>query len=113
MRLLKIISVLFYDVTTLYFEAEKEDELRKTGFSKDGKHQHPQIVLGLSVSYSEKRGLKDKYNRQRGLQKLEKQIQSGKLTKSNINNKGYNKYLKLEGSLKISLDLSKPEEHSK
>lgn len=28
------ISVAFYDVTTLYFEAEKEDELRKTGFSK-------------------------------------------------------------------------------
>jgi transposase len=24
--------------------------LRKTGFSKDGKHQHPQIVLGLLVS---------------------------------------------------------------
>jgi len=42
--------LFFYDVTTLYFEAEKEDELRKTGFSKDGKHQHPQIVLGLLVS---------------------------------------------------------------
>jgi transposase len=44
------ISIVFYDVTTLYFEAESEDELRKTGFSKDGKHQHPQIVLGLLVS---------------------------------------------------------------
>jgi transposase len=42
--------LFFYDVTTLYFAAEKEDELRKTGFSKDGKHQHPQIVLGLLVS---------------------------------------------------------------
>lgn len=215
LRLLKTISVVFYDVTTLYFEVEKEDELRKTGFSKDGKHQHPQIVLGLLVSadgyplaydifegnkfeghtmlpiietfkhkynlsklvvvadsglmstsnieqlelqgyeyiigariknekkqiqeqilsltlkhgesavipkdvkskliisYSEKRALKDKYNRQRGLQKLDKQIQLGKLTKSNINNKGYNKYLKLEGDLKVSLDLSKLEEDSK
>lgn len=44
------ISIVFYDVTTIYFEAESEDDLRKTGFSKDGKHQHPQIVLGLLVS---------------------------------------------------------------
>jgi len=44
------ISVVFYDVTTLYFEIDKEDELRKTGFSKEGKHQNPQIVLGLLVS---------------------------------------------------------------
>lgn len=44
------LSVVFYDVTTLYFEASQEDDLRKTGFSKDGKHQHPQIVLGLLVS---------------------------------------------------------------
>ena len=41
------LSVVFYDVTTLYFEAQDEDELRKMGFSKDGKHQQPQIVLGL------------------------------------------------------------------
>jgi transposase len=209
------ISVVFYDVTTLYFEAEQEDELRKTGFSKDGKHQHPQIVLGLLVSidgyplaydifegnkfeghtmlpvvesfqskyklaklvvvadsglmsaenidelqakgyeyilgariknekkdiqekiltlalsngessivqkdkhskiiisYSDKRASKDKHNRQRGLQKLEKQIKSGKLTKSNINNKGYNKYLKLEGEVKISIDKTKIEDAGK
>ena len=44
------ISIVFYDVTTLYFEVNNEDELRKTGFSKEGKHQHPQIVLGLLVS---------------------------------------------------------------
>lgn len=43
------ISIVFYDVTTLYFEIDKEDELRKTGFSKEGKHQNPQIVLGLLV----------------------------------------------------------------
>jgi len=44
------IHAVFYDVTTIYFEIEREDELRKTGFSKEGKHQHPQIVLGLLVS---------------------------------------------------------------
>lgn len=49
-RVLKgTINVVFYDMTTLYFESEAEDDLRKTGFSKDGKHQHPQIYLGLLV----------------------------------------------------------------
>jgi predicted nucleic-acid-binding protein len=37
------ISVVFYDMTTLYFEASDEDDLRKTGFNKDGKYQNPQI----------------------------------------------------------------------
>jgi len=46
---LKNISVVFYDMTTLYFEAEDEDDLRKIGFSKDGKFQNPQIMLGLLV----------------------------------------------------------------
>ncbi len=44
------VKLVFYDVTTLYFEIDKEDNLRKTGFSKEGKHQNPQIVLGLLVS---------------------------------------------------------------
>ena len=44
------IGVLFYDVTTLYFDSDKPDKLRKPGYSKDGKHSNPQIVLGLLVS---------------------------------------------------------------
>jgi transposase len=44
------IGVVFYDVTTLYFETDLSDDLRKTGFSKDGKHSLPQVVLGLLVS---------------------------------------------------------------
>lgn len=48
-RTLNGISVVFYDVTTLYFETEDEDDLRKIGFSKDGKFQKPQIMLGLLV----------------------------------------------------------------
>ena len=48
-RTLKNISVVFYDMTTLYFESEDEDDLRKIGFSKDGKFQKPQIMLGLLV----------------------------------------------------------------
>lgn len=203
------ISIVFYDMTTIYFEASDEDDLRKTGFSKDGKHQNPQIYLGLLVSlggdaigyeifeggiyeghtllpfietiskkfnlskpiviadagllsadniklleqneykyilgarpknetskikqqilsarlendtyrvikknaatrliisYSDKRAAKDQHNRQRGLQRLEKQIKSGKLTKSQINNRGYNKYLKMEGEVAIKIDYEK------
>ena len=202
------ISVVFYDVTTLYFEIDEEDELRKTGFSKEGKHQNPQILLGLLVSkngyplayeifegnkfeghtmlpvveafkskyqvphliiiadsglltnnnieelqskeyefiigariknesklikdkilsltlkngestiikkgglkliitYSDDRAKKDRYNREKGLRKLEKQIRRGRLTKTNINNRGYNKFLKLEGEITVSLDQEK------
>ena len=56
----------------------------------------------LIVSYSNSRATKDEHNRKRGLQRLEKQVKSGKLTKSSINNKGYNKYLKLEGEISIN-----------
>lgn len=208
------ISVVFYDVTTVYFEIDNEDEIRKTGFSKEGKHQNPQIVLGLLVSkngyplaydifegnkfeghtmlpiidgfkakynlkdlviiadsgllssnnieqliekkyefilgarikaeskiikekilslnlknresevvekdnlkiivsYSESRAKKDKSNREKGLHKLKKQIESGKLTKNNINNRGYNKYLKLDGEIKVEIDQTKFEHDAK
>lgn len=208
-------SIVFYDVTTLYFEIDQEDELRKAGFSKEGKHQHPQILLGLLVSvdayplayeifegnkfegytmlpvieafkqqyglgklvviadsgllskqnieqlqsqghefilgariknepaliqeqilalrlengesatieksedirlvisYSAARSKKDAANRLRGLQKLERQIKKGKLTKANINNRGYNKYLKMEGEINISIDREKFEADKK
>lgn len=42
------ISLILYDVTTLYFEAEKEDDLRKVGYSKE-RRVDPQIVVGLLV----------------------------------------------------------------
>ena len=41
------IIVTFYDVTTLYFESESEDDLRRVGFSKEGKIARSQIQLGL------------------------------------------------------------------
>lgn len=206
------LSVVFYDVTTLYFEASDEDDLRKMGFSKDGRPQQPQIVLGLLVSeggypidydifegnqyegdtlipilehfiskhnpeqlivvadsgliskkniqaleerkieyilggriknetdeiklqikqfeledkqctelkkqshlrliinYSKQRAKKDAQNRKKGYEKLKAKIKSGKLNKSHINNKGYNKYLKLSGEVKIKLDEEKYKE---
>ncbi len=210
-----VIHVVFYDVTTLYFQIDDEDEIRKRGFSKEGKHQNPQIVLGLLVSvdgyplafeifegnkfeghtmipvidafkekyglkklvivadsgllsnqnikelqekgyefvlgariknegkeikeqilalklkngaseviikdddlrliisYSGKRASKDRHNRERGLKRLEKQLNKGKLTKANINKRGYNKYLKMEGDIKISIDKEKFEADAK
>jgi hypothetical protein len=42
------LSLLLYDVTTLYFEAESEDDLRKVGYSKE-RRIDPQIVVGLLV----------------------------------------------------------------
>ncbi len=203
------ISIVFYDMTTLYFEASDEDDPRKTGFSKDGKHSNPQIFLGLLVglegyaigydifegniceghiliptiekiskkfnlskpivvadagllssnniktllendyqfilgariknesetiktkifesnlknnefvviekyeevrliiAYSDKRAKKDEHNRKKGLERLEKKIKTGKLTKSSINNRGYNKYLKMEGEIKVTIDKDK------
>lgn len=43
-------DLLFYDVTTLYFETFEEDELRRNGFSKDNKSQQPQVLVGLMVT---------------------------------------------------------------
>lgn len=43
------VEMLFYDVTSLYFESFREDDLRSPGFSKDGKTAETQIILGLLV----------------------------------------------------------------
>ncbi len=44
------IDVIFYDATTIYFESFEEDELKKNGFSKDHKHNQPQVLLALMVT---------------------------------------------------------------
>ena len=203
------IGIVFYDMTTIYFESSQPDELRIPGFSKEGKHHLPQIFLGLLVGcdgypigydifegniyeghtlipilerfekqfsighpivvadagllsksnieeltkrkykfilgarvkneganvvqivqgrewvngdmteylkpddsrliieYTDSRAKKDEFNRTRGIRKLEQQVNTGKLTKSNLNNRGYNKYLKLDGDISISIDYQK------
>lgn len=209
------IGVLFYDVTTLYFEADYEDDLRKTGFSKEGRHKNPQIILGLLVSidgyplaycihegnkyeghtmlpvvtefvhrynldnfivvadsglmnndniadleangykyiigakiknesriikewileqpksdcrmveydkgngqrllvgYTDKRARKDSHNREKGIRRLEKAYNRGTLTKNNINKRGYNKFLKMEGDVKVAINYDKLEADAK
>ncbi|MDR2556260.1 MAG: transposase, partial [Bacteroidales bacterium] len=61
----------------------------------------------LVVTMSDKRAYRDEKNRRKGFARLQTKIKSGKLTKANINNRGYNKYLKLEGNVNISLDENK------
>lgn len=208
------IGLLFYDVTTLYFEADYGDELRENGFSKDGKHSQPQVVLGLLVSKdgyplsysifngsqyegrtmipvvddfvqrfnlddfivvadsglmnqrniallesgnykyiigariknesndikawvlslnkqdgefyeiqkgparlivgcSTNRAKKDKYNREKGIKRLEKAYRSGNITKENINKRGYNKFLDISDNVKISINREKIEQDEK
>lgn len=209
------IGVLFYDVTTLYFEADYEDDLRKTGFSKEGRHKNPQIILGLLVSldgyplaycihegnkyeghtmlpvvtefvrkyqlddfivvadsglmnndniaeleangykyiigakirneskeikewilkqpkvdcrmveydkgnrqrllvgYTDDRARKDAYNREKGIRRLEKAYTRGSLTKANINKRGYNKFLKMEGDVKVTINYGKLQEDAR
>ena len=203
------VGVVFYDMTTLYFEASDEDDLRLCGFSKEGRHRNPQIFLGLLVamggnpigyeifegnihesqtlipmveslagrfgferpviiadsgllskknidaldeagyqyilgarpkndsaevkkrilsmglkdgqvrsfvrkdgrrivvSMSDARASNDAKNRRDGLKRLEKRLGAGRLTKKNINNRGYNKYLHMEGEMRISIDYDK------
>jgi transposase len=43
------VDVVFYDVTTFHFEAQRADELRDFGFSKAGKVNEVQVVLGLVI----------------------------------------------------------------
>jgi len=42
------LTLVLYDVTTLYFEVQEEDEYRKTGLSKE-RRLEPQIIIGLLV----------------------------------------------------------------
>ena len=206
------IGVMFYDVTTLYFETDRQDDLRKTGFSKEGRHSNPQIILGLLVSldgyplaycihegnkyegytmlpvirefvaryslddfivvadsglmtganineleaegckyiigsriknepedvkrqilsfdkengviheidkgggrrlligYSEKRAQKDVHNRDKGIQRLEKSYRAGRLNKENINRRGYNKFLDMEGNTTVCINYDRIQE---
>lgn len=43
------VKIVFYDLTTLYFESQKEDDIKKYGYSKDNKTDSVQVILGLIV----------------------------------------------------------------
>jgi transposase len=83
-------------VLSLEVEEDKPKEL---------KNKHGRLI----VSFSSKRAHNDRKNRQKGIKRLEKRVKSGKLTKDHINNRGYNKYLKLSGDINITIDYDKYE----
>jgi transposase len=208
------IGLVFYDVTTLYFETDHSDDFRERGFSKDGKHAQPQVVLGLLVSrdgyplsyslfngsqyegrtmipivedfverfnledfvivadsglmnktnlallesgnykyiigarirnesdtvkqwilsqkkqdglfhetkkgnsrliigYSDSRARKDRYNRDKGVKRLKTAYKSGTITKENVNNRGYNKFLEISDNVKVTINPQKIQEDEK
>jgi hypothetical protein len=61
----------------------------------------------LIVSYSESRAHKDARNRNRGAARLRKAYKSGTLTKDRVNKIGYNKFLELEGEVKVTINEDK------
>lgn len=63
----------------------------------------------LLVGYTDDRARKDAYNREKGIRRLEKAYNRGTLTKDNINKRGYNKFLKMEGDVKVSINYDKLE----
>ncbi len=61
----------------------------------------------LAVTYSAKRASKDARNREKGLSRLQKRIKSGRLSKENLNNRGYNKFLVMDGAVSVRIDEEK------
>lgn len=68
--------------------------------------------LRIVVAYTEKRRKKDARNRAKGLKRLQDKVAPGKVTKKHINNRGYNKYLRIKGEATISIDLDAFEQDS-
>ena len=67
----------------------------------------------MVVTMSDARAAKDDSDRRRGIMRLEKKYRNGTLTKSSVNNRGYNKFLSLEGEVTIKIDYSRIEEDRK
>ena len=67
----------------------------------------------MVVTMSDARARKNAADRSRGLERLEKRIGSGRLTKASLNNRGYNRFLTMEGNARIIIDRSRIEEDAR
>lgn len=67
----------------------------------------------LVVGYSETRAKKDAYNRERGIARLRKAYSTGKLTKSQVNRRGYNKFLEISKDIDVFISEPKIAEDAK
>ena len=94
----------------------ENDNIKDKILSLGVEEEYPREILTprgrLIITYSSKRAHNDKKNRKKGLKRLEKKVKSGKLSKEHINNRGYNKYLKLTGKVNITIDYEKFEADS-
>jgi hypothetical protein len=61
----------------------------------------------LISAYSEKRAKKDKYNRDKGVRRLQTAYKSGTITKENVNKRGCNKFLEISDHVKITINQEK------
>jgi hypothetical protein len=69
--------------------------------------------IRLIIDYSENRAKKDMHNRGKGIKRLQQAYKSGKITKENINKKGYNKFLDISDNVKVHLNQEKIEQDQK
>jgi transposase len=92
--------------------AMKDEILKQAKYLEDGQSFILKKDDGtkLVVAFSGKRQRKDAHNRERGLSKLRRQVESGRLTKESVNNRGYNKFLKLKGKIEVEIDEEKIKE---
>lgn len=61
----------------------------------------------MIVGYSASRAKKDKYNREKGIKRLENEYQSGTITKDKVNKRGYNKFLSISDDIKVAINYQK------
>jgi hypothetical protein len=61
----------------------------------------------LIVGYSDNRAKKDKYNREKGIRRLKDAYKSGRITKENINKRGYNKFLEISDNIHVTISRKK------
>ena len=59
------------------------------------------------ISMSDKRAKKDAKDREKGIKRLEKRFANGKITKASVNNRGYNRFLTLQGETTVTIDQDK------
>jgi len=64
----------------------------------------------LIVGYSAQRAKKDAYNREKGIRRLEKEYESGTVTKSKINKRGYNKFLEMSDDVTVRINYDRIKE---
>ena len=59
------------------------------------------------ISMSDSRARKDARDREKGVKRLEKRFANGKITKASVNNRGYNRFLTLQGETTVTIDQNK------